>query len=423
MNSKTQILIVGVVLIGLVSSALGHSYLTSPISRSNQKQSNSGCRGPLCYGPCDAKAASARTPITIARGASVSLQWPRNNHAGGFIRVAWAPTSQSDSHAAFDANIQEIVCHERGGCKPDNANDPNGGDSNPSDGSFLPCQVSITVPPHLTDGLWTLQWAWFGGAFALGDYYSCVDYKIQGGDSGLKPATFFLGGDYSYPGQQKCKFFNTDRLHQCVNEPCDNAVYPSGERSGPAYGFSSTSPPTVPATTGAPVPATTGAAPKPSTTGVKSVTTGISFKPSTTGSKLGTTGAPIASNPDPSSGNCAGLTVPSISPAVITTVDTWGTTLRMIIQITVQEASLANWQLQIIWPSQSTDTKIQAVYNAGVKGCESTTPVNHAMIQPTSWVQTQAYGSILTIEVMASNNNNLSGDYIMSNTQVTVFTS
>jgi len=129
-----------------------------------------------------------------------------------------------------------------------------------------------------------MQWAWFGGAFALGDYYSCVDYKIAGGPTGSQAAAVFIGGDYTYPGQQKCKFFNTDRLHQCVNEPCNNPVYTlNQERSGAPYGISASGTPTP-----APAPTT------PSTTG-KKVTT-----PSTTGKTVNTpstTGKPVVNTP------------------------------------------------------------------------------------------------------------------------------
>jgi len=230
----------GVALIALLmaNGAFGHSYLTNPTSRSNQKQTTTGCRGPACLGPCDiSRSATTRAPITIQRGATINPQWPRNNHAGGFIRFAWAQTSQSDSASAFDNGVNSIYCHEIGGCKPDNPSDPNGGDSAPSDGSFQPCQTSITVPLHLTDGTWTLQWAWFGGAFALGDYYSCVDYQISGGPTGSQLAAVYHGGDYSNPGANVCKFFNTDRLHRCVNEPCDNPVYAlNAQQTGPAFG-------------------------------------------------------------------------------------------------------------------------------------------------------------------------------------------
>jgi len=223
----------------MANGALGHSYLTSPISRSDQTQSNSGCRGPACLGPCDIPLSQAtRAPIIIQRGATINPQWPRNNHAGGFIRFAWAQTSQSDTASAFDNGVNTVYCHEIGGCKPDDPTDPNGGDSGPADGSVNPCQTTITVPSYLTDGLWTLQWAWFGGAFELGDYYSCVDYSISGGPTGTQQAAVYHGGDYSNPGQNVCKFFNTDRLHQCVDEPCSNPVYPLGtQETGPAFGI------------------------------------------------------------------------------------------------------------------------------------------------------------------------------------------
>jgi len=233
---------VGIVLVSLllfVSGAFGHSYLTSPISRSDQTEILTGCRGPACLGPCDIPLASTtRAPITIQRGATINPQWPRNNHAGGFIRFSWAQTSQSDSASAFDAGVESIYCHEIGGCAPSDPSDPNGGDTNPADGSVNPCQTTITVPVSLTDGAWTLQWAWFGGAFALGDYYSCVDYTISGGPTGPATTPLYHGGDYSNPGQNVCKFFNTDRLHQCIDEPCSNPIYPASQQeTGPAFGI------------------------------------------------------------------------------------------------------------------------------------------------------------------------------------------
>jgi len=299
----------------LLSSVLGHSYLTAPTSRSNQGQSNTGCRGPACLGPCDIPLSqTTRAPITIARGASITANWPRNNHAGGFIRFAWAPTAQSDSMSAFDNNVQQINCHEVGACHPDSASDPNGGDSGPSDGSSRACSISFAVPTDLTDGKWTLQWAWFGGAFSLGDYYSCVDYTISGGPTGASVSPVFIGGDYTYPGQNKCKFFNTDQLHKCVDEPCSNPgpLYPaSAEESGPAANIASTpaSPPATPSTTGkvATPSSTTGKVSTPSsTTGKVSSpsTTGKVSTPSTTGKKASGSSSSSSSTSSSSSSNC-----------------------------------------------------------------------------------------------------------------------
>jgi hypothetical protein len=94
------------------------------------------------------------------------------------VRVAWAPLSESDDHLAFDRGAAQYSCHESNAypgissCGSDDPGRPNGGDSCGSLGGPCqlpargPCGLRHTVPTHLSDGLWTLQWAWFGGAFA-----------------------------------------------------------------------------------------------------------------------------------------------------------------------------------------------------------------------------------------------------------------
>jgi len=417
-------------IVACVSYVLGHSYVTQPTTRTNQKQSNAGCRGPNCLGPCDAPLSSARTAaVTIARGASINVQWPRNNHAGGFIRLAWTSTAGSDIHANFDAGVQEIVCHENGGCYPDDPNAPNGGDSGPADGSSRACSTSITVPLHLTDGAWTLQWAWFGGAFALGDYYSCVDYKIAGGPTGAKLDAVFNGGDYTYPGQSKCKFFNTDRLHQCINEPCNKPVYsPSQEQAGPAFGFSSDLSKSLttsakPLTTATIKPLTTSAkslttsAVKPLTTGkVASVSTG---RVSTTGKKPAATTGKVVTQTTPI--NCAGLTNEVTSADIeIVAVDTWSNVFRLEIRVAVHE-SLSDWMVQVIFPDDASDTQVELAYNAGALQCTATAPTRHAMIAPVAqWANKMIAGEEMYIELTATNTN-MNSAFIQSNTQFKLF--
>jgi len=433
-----------------VSYAVGHSYVTSPQSRTNQKVTQSGCRGPNCLGPCDAPLSASRTPATtIARGASINVQWPRNNHAGGFIRFAWAQTSASDIQASFDNGVEEIHCHEIGGCGPSDPADPNGGDNGAADGSYKPCQTTIQVPSYLTDGKWTLQWAWFGGAFALGDYYSCVDYIISGGVAvtATQPAPVFYGGDYTYPNQPKCKFFNTDRLHECVDEPCNNPIYPaSQEESGPAYGIaiasgSNQNPPTTgeaePVTTGEAEPITSGRV-IPITSGrvipitsgrVKPLTTSVISTPLTTHKKGSTsttspktpltTGAIAAS---PSVTNCALLTnVLNTVTTSITTVDTWSNIFRMVVQIDAN-ADVSNWMMLIVWPDEATDTEVQDVFNAGDLKCQASQPERHSVIAPVaSWASTIKAGEQMFVEVRAVNTN-MNSQFIMSNTQIIMYT-
>jgi hypothetical protein len=422
-----------------ISYAIGHSYVTSPQSRSNQKQTQSGCRGPSCLGPCDVPLNQARTPaVTIARGAPINVQWPRNNHAGGFIRFAWTQTSGSDIAANFDAGVQEIHCHEIGGCGPDDPSNPNGGDSGPSDGSSRACQTTITVPSYLTDGTWTLQWAWFGGAFALGDYYSCVDYIVSGGAySAQKSPAVYYGGDYSYPGQNKCKFFNTDRLHQCVNEPCNNPVYTLyQEQAGPAFGVpaAGNSQPTIapaPVTSGVAMPLTTSVNPlttsrvTPLTTSAKPIsltTQAMTTAKVTPSSTTGTISNPT--NPsNPSTVNCAGLTNVIDSSQVnlkITDVDTWSNVFRMEIEMDVH-VDLSDWMLQVIWPSNAVDTQVQEIFNAGLLKCSASVPERHVMIAPVAnWANVLKAGEVMFVEIRASNTN-MDSNFLMSNTQLRLF--
>jgi len=215
------------------------SYVTSPITRGNQATTQKGCTGPACYGPCESTSSTiqAQNIQTTSRGSPLSIKWPRNGKAGGFVRIAWAVTSTSDTMLNFDTNVQAIYCFEVN-CGPADPGNPNGGDNGTPDGSVLPCSVSTTVPTHLYDGPWTMQWAYFGGAFVGGDYFSCVDYNIAGGfNVTSKQRAIFIGGDYSNPtNTSDCKFFNVDKLHVCKNEPC---LKPPAEYPGQNDGFPS----------------------------------------------------------------------------------------------------------------------------------------------------------------------------------------
>lgn len=209
----------------LINQINGHSYITTPTTRSNQAQSESGCRD-TC-GPCDGVQGST-TQVnagTTQRGASIALTWPRNNHAGGFIRYSWAPSSQSNSQAAFDSMIGAYYCFEQPAstCHA-TGSDPLGGDT----GAQNICGNTITVPNFVSDGAWTLQWIWFGGIYNLGEYRSCIDYTVSGGTtySATVPTPPFYGGDVGNPNGGACKFANTNTEHTC-SEPC-YGPFPSG---------------------------------------------------------------------------------------------------------------------------------------------------------------------------------------------------
>jgi len=77
--------------------------------------------------------------------------------------------------------------------------------------------------------------------------------------------------------------------------------------------------------------------------------------------------------------------------------------------------------LQVIWPTSASNTRVQAVYNAGALDCEGTSPYRYAIIKPVgTWARNLNSGTVLTIEIQASNTN-LSPAYIQANTQIRVF--
>lgn len=212
----------------MATLAYSHTYVTSPITRCNQVVTNIGCRGPSCLGPCECERGIFNPNVlNKKRGDVIKVDWPRNNHAGGFIRMAWAPFDDSDKHEAFDNNVQLFSCHEAGACVAGiDKNNLDGPDPFPNNGKFGACDVSVKIPPHISDGKWTLQWAWFGGAAGIGDYYSCIDINVSGGANGNAPKIEFQGGDASNPNNKNvCKFFNTDELHKCTIEPCNNPKF------------------------------------------------------------------------------------------------------------------------------------------------------------------------------------------------------
>jgi hypothetical protein len=247
---------------------------------------------------------------------------------------------------------------------------------------------------------------------------------------------YFIGGDYSYPGQSVCKFFNTDRLHQCINEPCNNPIFPdSQQESGPAFGIAIYNPnssgsSTTTSTTANAVPLTTHNAASlttskvaPLTTGVQSVTSGSSGShPLSTGAKVvSLTTSHLSQNSPSSAGNCAGLTDVSSSTASVTSVDVWSNSFRMVIQLNVQEPVLSSWMIEVIWPSNAINTQIQSTYNGGIVACQGSSPVSHAMIKPiASWADNLTQGSTLNVELVATNTN-MNSEFIMSNTVLRVY--
>jgi len=296
-------------LCGLESVSQAHNWLDTPVSRGNQRQSQTGCRygdsakrqAPTCGGPCDRTISQITIPATaVQRGEEFQVSWNMHNHPGGFVRFAWCPTSQSDSHECFNQYVTEFTCKQHGGCTAD---------------SPL-CNITLTVPAFATNGAWTFQWAYFGGYYNAGDYYACVDYSVNGGTAvAAQDPAIFVGGDTNYPNQDVCLFYTTNELGICTVEPCTNGTFPLGvDQVGVPVGFTSGSnaPPSAPAPV---LPSTTSQATTAQATTARSTTSQstTSKAPQYTTSQATTSQATQATT----SQSTTGQTVPSTTGQVI----------------------------------------------------------------------------------------------------------
>ncbi|KAJ2723354.1 hypothetical protein GGI07_002707 [Coemansia sp. Benny D115] len=251
----------------LVASGAAHSLLSTPPTRGNTKWWGTCAAGAGCKGPCDSPKAdspfnSIYVPKTyIQRGQELDVGWSRLNHPGGFVRLAMVPFNQSDSWSAFNDNVLKYTCYETN-CGPSNPADTTFGHLN--GGGSSPCSTKVTVPKNIPDNTAvTLQWIWYGGGIyygqpdtSFGEYYSCSDLIVSGGPfSDEKPVAEFKGGDVTYPGSDKCKYWGSNKVGDCnFGDRVPNAIegdllsqslepcIRGPELSGRPYGFESGSP-------------------------------------------------------------------------------------------------------------------------------------------------------------------------------------
>ena len=310
---------------GMLSTlTYAHSFLSVPAGRSTFGQTNSGPSSGNC-GP--KKSADAKfTPFT--RGTPIVTEWPRNNHAGGFMRYSIAPFENSDTDGIFDdpQHVFHYECAEKG-CKS-GGEDPNGGDPSSTPHSNI-CKGDMTIPGWVPDGKYTIQAQWYGTGNSFGDkfrgqfnFVSCVDVTIAGGTAhqaneytaALKSTTpqtqcksgaTFTPGDVT--GTTGCKFFTatTGKVHGCQDNACKCAVTSGSDtscyqRSAPPEFCGTATNGSTPATgtnTTSSDAATTGTSPNAATTGT--MTDFLSTLPSTSPDTPADTSPVAAETPAP----------------------------------------------------------------------------------------------------------------------------
>ncbi|KXN71933.1 hypothetical protein CONCODRAFT_78096 [Conidiobolus coronatus NRRL 28638] len=214
-------------LISLLGSITAHSNMHIPPTRGSQANAPNNAnwgycsKGWDCTTACESpKSQSQGSKGTIQRGQKFDITWLRQNHPGGFVRLAIVPFDQSDDSTAFDKNVVKYVCYETN-CK-ESSQDPMLGYLNGP--GTDPCTTDVTIPDWLPDGKVTLQWTWFGGGVlyannnaSFGQYVSCADLTVSGGNpyNATHSKPVFQGGDVANPGANVCRYWSTNSVHQC----------------------------------------------------------------------------------------------------------------------------------------------------------------------------------------------------------------
>lgn len=220
----------------MFSTCSSHSFLVKPEADWRSKH-RAQCRrgGPEadatkqdnCHGPCISKKSwfyrndSAHT--VWKRGSKQIVEWTRNGHRTGFVRLTLVPVKKRESRKAHTKHTFHFACFEVNK-KPCIAG---------ANGMFCGTDrwlyaTEVTVPDYVEDGEYVLGWSWYGAyasppkgstqKFHFGDYWSCAYITIQGGTEVVKRKMI---PSFDHGGKGRCSAM-TNKLGVCQVEPCLN---------------------------------------------------------------------------------------------------------------------------------------------------------------------------------------------------------
>lgn len=226
-------------LLGLV---YGHSYLINPTADwmiekqpecrvGKPEDPDFGHLAPMnCPGPCGQTGplsfrsngeffSLTKGNTKLSRGQKLYMKWTRNNHFGGFVRFTLVPKSKRMEKHVHDMFAFHFSCWEAGETRCD------GHCGTDQKGKRF--QTEVEIPSVFPDGEYVLGWTWYGGIrhrdgsekSEYGDYYSCANIVIQGGNrvKAVHTPVFIPGmNDRSI---RKC-LSAVNRLGPCAREPC-----------------------------------------------------------------------------------------------------------------------------------------------------------------------------------------------------------
>lgn len=189
---------------------------------------NSGFEA-YCSGPCPNPEYHLRYDMpkenpaaTWERGQSVVIHYSKNNHEGGFVRLALVPIDEMYNKTTHNfmsffyacwSSADGYQCSEKEryrDCHYDLDN--------------RAWKTTVTIPTTYPDGVYVLGWSWYGGGAtygSFGDYYDCSYVRIRGGPLTDTAQAVFQPGPLYPNGCQS----SVDRLGLCKTEPCGSEFW------------------------------------------------------------------------------------------------------------------------------------------------------------------------------------------------------
>ena len=157
------------------------------------------------------------------RGDIIDVEYPRNNHIGGFIR--WSIVEYGNDilldkrENLFQYNCAMTTCNGLN-------NNPFLADPNWEIDNGNMCKSTIKIPEYLNDGYYTIQFRIHshGDSYnirnlGLMDFVSCIDLEIRGGNFNQKPqCPLFIYGDVVNTDKISCEFFKDVKINTCIHD-------------------------------------------------------------------------------------------------------------------------------------------------------------------------------------------------------------
>lgn len=161
----------------------------------------------------------AKPGATWSRGETVNIEWAKNNHGGGFMRLALVPVGVMNDRTWHE---RLTILH---GCWHSGLTGCSGSAKCGTDRDREAFARRVTIPTVFPDGDYVLGFVWYGGVRKhqgfFPDFFSCSHVRIARGPLGGRHSPFFEAGNgpSEYVRDGKC-YTSAKFIGDCGNTGC-----------------------------------------------------------------------------------------------------------------------------------------------------------------------------------------------------------